>query len=101
MSIPRFFPYTFKLLIILKKYEQGVGEQLRGHAGLHFVGMLVHHGAAGVFSMVRKLMSDNIAAQLVFAPQSSRQHIFRDPYTATVGSAAQVTFEFFLCCLGS
>jgi len=28
MSIPRFFPYTVKLLNLLKKYEQGVGEQL-------------------------------------------------------------------------
>jgi len=28
MSIPRFFPYTVKLLKLLKKYEQEVGEQL-------------------------------------------------------------------------
>ena len=28
MSIPRFFPYTVKLLNPLKKYEQRVGEQL-------------------------------------------------------------------------
>jgi len=51
MSIPRFFPYTVKLLNLLKKYEQGVGEQL----------LLSGVAQEGVHSLLNELTSHGYA----------------------------------------